>query len=589
MKTTVSLNGTWKFAPTHDQKPNNNRNMIDADTPLYAYPSLNRRDWESVPVPGVWQRYAEKYSIYEGVCWFCREFTLENMNAASLVKIVFKGVNYRADVYINGKFAGSHESGYTEFSFDISALVQEGKNFIAVQVDNRPIIVKWPNDWGYGVFGGIHRDVFVEVYSESSVYDVSVNPNYDVEKKTGTLKVSGRVMGSVGAVSVKLGGDMRKIPCCDGKFSAELVYDGVETWSPKTPTLYDLEISAGEQIYRKCRVGFRNICCRDRKILLNGREFVLNGACYVYDSPRYGLVMDREQLRQDLLKMKEANVNAVRTHYPMSDDFYELCDEMGFLVWIEPNIYCSKPADEQVNTVFGQQEMADAAVSMTQEMVLAAQTYACVAIYGIGNECNTDHPEAVPFFERISAAVRALDNTRPIGFASLYGRWLKSIVNVIDILGINSYYGWYGTMSTVDIEDKLEIEDGRVKMRRVDVSSLHELIVKTANEIPEDMPILLTEFGADSVPGYYSRACEFWSENYHAEVIRAVVNCSREHEEVVGTFVFAFTDYNDPSKPMNGRWNGLNLKGMLTYHRDYKLPFYALQEVYATPTDLKSV
>ena len=67
MKTTVSLNGTWKFAPTHDQKPNNNRNMIDADTPLYAYPSLNRRDWESVPVPGVWERYAEKYSIYEGV------------------------------------------------------------------------------------------------------------------------------------------------------------------------------------------------------------------------------------------------------------------------------------------------------------------------------------------------------------------------------------------------------------------------------------------------------------------------------------------------------------------------------------------
>ena len=165
MKTVIDLNGIWKFAPTHDQKPNNNHNVLPSSMPLYCHPDLCRDHWQDVPVPGVWQHYAEKYSVYEGVCWFYREFDLREVPPDGFARLVLKGVNYRADVYVNARFVGTHESAYTEFSFDITEYLQPGKNALTIQVDNRPTEVKWPNDWGYGVYGGIHRDVFLELFT----------------------------------------------------------------------------------------------------------------------------------------------------------------------------------------------------------------------------------------------------------------------------------------------------------------------------------------------------------------------------------------------------------------------------------------
>lgn len=94
------------------------------------------------------------------------------------------------------------------------------------------------------------------------------------------------------------------------------------------------------------------------------------------------------------------------------------------------------------------------------------------------------------------------------------------------------------------------------------------------------MPLLLTEFGGDSVPGYRDDLCPLWSENYHARLVEEYIAAWRQHDSVSGGFVFAFTDYQDPSKPMNGRWNGLNLKGILDYDRNEKLPCSALKKMY---------
>lgn len=571
MKTVCDLNGIWKFSPTFDQKPTNNHNVIASRIPMYALPDLKRSDWENVPVPGVWQRYAERYSVYEGVCWFYREFDLQDVCDDSFVNLVFKGVNYKADVYINGKYAGCHESAYTEFSLDISGLVQPGKNAIAVQVDNRPTVVKWPNDWGYGVYGGIHRDVFVEVYNGNYLSDISLTPEYDVEHKQGVLSITGNAKG-VSAFTVSMADRQTVVECCGGVFTAELRYDNLTPWTPENPVLYSVSLTAQDAVYKSCNIGFRHAEFRDNQFLLNGEPAIFNGACYVYDSPKYGLVMAKDQLTEDLRKMKEANVNAIRTHYPMSDAFYELCDEMGFMVWIEPNIYCSKPFAEDVNTVFKQEDFVSVAVSMTEEMIHGERQFASVVIYGIGNECNLEHPEALPFFETIAQTVRRTDPTRSVGYAALYDL-VGNIAHLVDVMGINSYYAWYN----INFMD--ESEDGTVC--EADVSQLHELLDNIRKKLPQGMPFLLTEFGADSQPKNISPTCALWSENYHAKVVSSYIEAAHARKDVVGTFVFCFTDYLDPSKPKNGRWNEHNLKGMLSYDRQYKLPYYALQEAYA--------
>ncbi len=300
---------------------------------------------------------------------------------------------------------------------------------------------------------------------------------------------------------------------------------------------------------------------------------------YVFDSPVTGLVMTRDTLIFDMTKMKEANINAIRTHYPMSDEFYSLCNEMGFMVWIEPNIYCSAPDNDIYDTVFKQRDFVDVAVSMTEEMITGARQYASVIIYGIGNECNTKHPEALPFFTKIANTVRNSDSTRLVGYASLYGEF-DNIAHLLDIMGINAYYGWYDKYDMFKVNDEPEKDGNTYKIREADVSPINELIDAKLKELPPDTPILITEFGADSVPKNYSALHTLWSEDYHAEIIRNTVTEARKHEGVAGTFVFAFIDYPDPSKPMNGRWNGYNFKGMLTNNREYKLPYFALKEVY---------
>lgn len=580
MKSIINLNGNWKFSPTFDQKPTNSHNVVESKIPLYAHPSLNRCDWIDVDVPGVWQRYAERYSVFEGVCWFYREFELADLSDTAFINLMLKGVNYRADVYINGEYAGWHESAYTEFSMDISKLVKNGKNAVAIKVDNRPTEVKWPNDWGYGVYGGIHRDVFVEVYDSEYVYDIEVTPDFDVANKKGILDIKGKASDLTSLVDIKLNDKITSVKCENGQFCTKIEYDDIISWSVENPNLYDLTIAVGDCVCKQCKIGFRNVTCKDGKILINGIATKFNGACYVYDSPKYGLVMDREQLVEDLTKMKEANVNSIRTHYPMSDDFYTLCDEMGFMVWIEPNVYCSHPPLDSVNTIFKRQEFVDVAVSMTEEMIYGARQYASVVFYGIGNECTVSHPEARDFFKTLSDTVRGLDRTRLVGYASFYGL-AENMADLVDVMGFNSYIGWYGSFDKFDIQDKPEIVDGMVKVREVDVSSINKIIDDMKKLIPADMPILSTEFGADSVPKYYSSACELWSEDYHAKVVSATLEELKKRSEVVGTFVFAFTDYYDPSKPKNGRWNEHNLKGMLTYERDYKLPFYALKDAYS--------
>ena len=184
------------------------------------------------------------------------------------------------------------------------------------------------------------------------------------------------------------------------------------------------------------------------------------------------------------------------------------------------------------------------------------------------------------FFARVAETVKACDRTRLLGYASLYGE-VGSIGSLVDIMGINSYYGWYGVFDYLDADDALFAEDGRNGVRKADVSEVHACIERVDRAIPAQMPILLTEFGGDSVPGYHSAAQRLWSENYHAEVVREYIKASLAHECVVGTFVFAFSDYSDPSKPLNGMWNGYNLKGMVSYDRTVKLPYEAIKEAYA--------
>jgi beta-glucuronidase len=579
----INLNGTWDF-------------MADLDPKYHAIyggfqaPDLNRRHWQKVPVPGVWQKYAERYDIYEGVCWFAREFEVVELTDNAVARLRFGAVNYMANVYLNGDKVGSHEGGYTEFVIDVTGKLKSGTNHLAVQVDNRALITKWPPCLGYFNYGGIHRGVSLEIAAGAVLDDVRMEA---VPTANGwDLEVSGSIRQidqSDLIACVSSDGFSWEAPLGEnGKIVVRVPFFDVPSWTPENPHLEHIIVDILDETRSiidryECDFGFRTIAINDGQIQLNGEPYKLKGICYVYDSSVTGLMMTPEQIDIDLRLMKEAGCNSVRCHYPMDNNFYEACDRLGMLVWIEPPVYCYHPEDQETGTRFADQEWLSLAQNMAMEMIAVARNHPSVIIYSIGNECNTANPEAEAFFRALAGTIRDADQTRLISYAALYGI-VGPIADIVDILGINSYWGWYdkiwggkglaptGDSSTSDVHSSVEKEPIELAPMR---KMIDEVMAQKSN-----LALLLTEFGADSVPGNYSASRDMWSENYHADLLSEILNLSNEYPQIVGTFPFCFSDYRDPSKVPNGYWNELNMKGIVDYHRNRKMAFNAIKEKY---------
>ncbi len=591
--TIIDLNGTWDFVADLDPK-------YHAIHGGFHNPDANRRHWQKVPVPGVWQKYAERYDIYEGVCWFAREFEAPAGADSATAMLRFGAVNYLANVYLNGEKVGSHEGGYTEFALDVSGRLKSGTNHLAVQVDNRALITKWPPCLGYFNYGGIHRGVSLELVTGPTLEDVRLEA---VPAETGwELAVSARVVAPSDRSDLSDQSDARMACISSDSFSweeplspngtlnARVPFFDTPAWSPENPHLVPVTVDLLDEARtvldrREFQFGFRTLAMRDGQVQLNGQPYPLKGVCYVYDSENTGLVMTPEQIETDLRLMKEAGCNAVRCHYPMDTAFYAACDRLGLLVWIEPPVYCYHPGDNETGTRFADPEWLALAQSMALEMIAVARNHPSVAIYSIGNECNTANPEAEAFFRQLAATIREADPTRLISYAALYGI-VGPIADIVDVLGINSYWGWYDKIWGGKGLAPEEGEEGsefrvqeNVKREPIDLTPMRKMLDEVLAK-KQNLALLLTEFGADSVPGSYSASRDMWSENYHADLLREILDLAKDYPQIVGTFPFCFTDYRDPSKVHNGYWNELNLKGLVDYRRNRKLAFSAVAGAY---------
>jgi len=326
MKHILSLNGPWDFMPDLDPK-------YHAIHGGFHQPTLNRRHWKKVPVPGVWQKYAERYDIYEGVCWFAREFEPADFPANARARLRFGAVNYQANVYLNGEKVGHHEGGYTEFVLDVTGRLKPGVNHLAVQVDNRALITKWPPCLGYFNYGGIHRGVSLEIADAPSLADLHLEAR--PQGDGWELSISARIEspdfpGSIEGLRARISSEDRswEVPLeADGALAARLPFVDTPSWSPESPHRVPVAVELLDPARsvldrREFAFGFRTLAMKDGKVHLNGRPYPLKGICYVYDSPITGLVMTPEQIETDLRLMKEAGCNAVRCHYPMDDLFY---------------------------------------------------------------------------------------------------------------------------------------------------------------------------------------------------------------------------------------------------------------------------
>lgn len=558
----TSLNGMWQiiidplengyYNHRYQPKPDGYFKNAKMKTPS----DLIEYDFDTdlqLMVPGDWNTQLEKLYYYEGTVWYKKDFEYDP-NKEQTAYLCFEGANYETVVYLNGELLGSHVGGFTPFQFDVTDKLKPGNNFIVVKVDNkrkREAIPTVNTDWWN--YGGITRSVHLITTPRAHITDYSIQ------------LAKGSTQNIEGWVAVKNGKDGETVTLSIPELTKPvtvLVKDGVARfsikakpilWSPHNPKLYSVAINtSGDQLTDQ--IGFRTIETQGAKILLNNKEIFLKGISIHEEAPfKTGRVTSAEECRILLQWAKELGCNFVRlAHYPHSETMVREAEKLGLLVWSEIPVYWT--------VLFENGDTYANAQNQLTEMISRDKNRAAIVLWSIANET----PEGAPrlnFLTRLATHARSLDNTRLIT-AALDTQSSKdgaknigdSLGEVVDVIGINSYCGWYGGKP----EDCAAI--------------------KWATQY--NKPMIMSEIGAGALYGLHGDKDERWTEEYQAEVYRTNIEMMKNIDFLAGISPWILMDFRSPRRHLRKIQADFNRKGLLSEQGMRKQAFFILQEYY---------
>ena len=379
------LNGEWKFA------------FFKRD---YEVPEQIEQ-WDTIPVPSCWQLQGYENPNYSNINYpypcdppyvpednpcgvYEREFTLEKKWGR--VYFVLEGVSSCAFVYVNGAYVGFTQGSHLQAEFDITGQSREGVNTLRVKV------LKWCSgsyleDQDFFRYNGIFRDCYLLQRPEGHIVDVEMIPN----DKSIDLSLEGGAK-----VRVKAG----ETVLCESEMTDRFSFAPANPvlWNAEKPFLYTVELERNGEVI-ELKAGLRSIEISDRyELLVNGVSVKLHGVNH-HDTSKYrGWCQDDDELRRDLMLMKELNMNCVRTsHYPPAPRFLQICDEVGLYVVLETDIETHGFLRRLPNVSYRYDVESNAwpctmadwkgeFVERMQRMVENYKNHASVIVYSTGNE-----------------------------------------------------------------------------------------------------------------------------------------------------------------------------------------------------------
>ena len=571
-RTTISLNGKWQY-------------IVDPyETGFYDYrwKERNERDreayWNSdVPdnktdrkehgytdknilnVPGDWNSQDTKFLYYEGTVWYKKSFDFKNVAADKKVFLYFGAVNYKCDVYLNGKKLGAHKGGFTPFNFEIPQdLLKEKENFLVVKVDNKRYADEIPTlntDWWN--YGGITRDVQLVLVPQNFIRDYSIQLS-KTSLSTKEKKIEGWIKFSA-PVNENI---LLEIPGL--KFKKEIAVSGdsaafnftlpaLELWSYQRPKLYQIILTSKDDKV-KDKIGFRTIEVQGSRILLNGKPIFLRGICIHEEIADQGRrAYSKADALQLLKQVKELNANMVRlAHYPHNENMVRMADSLGILVWSEIPVYWTID--------FGNAEVLQKAKQQLNEMITRDRNRCSIIIWSVGNETPVTDART-NFMGNLAQTARQMDGYRIIS-AALETHTDNGIITVDDPLGqytdmvsVNEYLGWYGGLPN-------NCRNAQWKIKY-------------------DKPLFFSETGAEALGGYHADSLTRWSEEYQEWFYREQVEMmKRMPSNFSGLSPWILNDFRSPRRNNPTYQQGWNNKGLFDHNGKKKKAFYVLKSYY---------
>ena len=527
--------------------------------------TLDVANWEAVTLPHTWNAKDGQdggNDYYRGTCYYTKKLALSECQGADQVYIEFEGANSSADVYVNGELAVHHDGGYSTFRANITELLKE-ENEILVAVDNSVNDHVYPQMADFTFYGGIYRDVNIicvpKAHFDLDYYGgpgITVTPV--VEGANANVEVVSYFTGLAGnetvTYTVKDGDTViaeATIAATEGK--ADFVIENAHLWNGrKDPFLYTLEAvltDDGKELDSRCvKFGCRYFEIHpENGFILNGEEYALRGVSRHQDRWGIGNALLPEHHKEDAELIYEVGATTIRlAHYQHAQYFYDLCDEMGFVLWAEiPYISQHLPKGRE-NTI-----------SQMKELIVQNYNHPSIFVWGLSNEITmkgADDPDLLENHHILNDLCHEMDKTRLTTMAIVSMCDMDAeYVQIPDTVSWNHYFGWYG---------------GDTSMNGPWLDNFH---AKYPN-----LPVGVSEYGCEALNWHNSDPqqgdyTEEYQAYYHEELIKQLFT----RKYLWATHVWNMFDFGADARAEGGE-DGQNHKGLMTFDRSYKKDsFYA--------------
>jgi len=530
-----------------------------------------------------------------GWVWYQRDVFVPQGWDTKRTILRFDAATHHGKVYVNDALVVEHVGGYTPFEADITDHVVPGSSFrLTVGVDNELSIHTIPPghvnvvDSGkrrqsyhhdFFNYAGLARSVWLAGVPTTRVDDVTVTT--DVDGRTGIVQYTVATTAAAEVLVVLRDEDGNEVARGQGPEGALRVED-VKLWQPGAAYLYNLEVSLHEDgnlidSYTQT-VGVRTIEVTKDQFLINGKPFYFTGFGKHEDTPVRGKGHDNAYLVHDFELMKWIGANSFRTsHYPYAEEVLDYADRhgiivinetaaVGFNLGVSGGMTAKNPPPTFSQETLGD-EMQETHAQHLRELIGRDKNHPSVVMWCIANEPASQEDGAYEYFAPLAELARKLDPSRPI----TYTAWLLAnakndqIATLFDVIGINRYFGWYidnGDLASAEVKLETDIREWTEKF---------------------DKPIMMTEYGADTMAGLHSLQDIPWSEEYQIAYLEMNHRVFDKFPSFVGEQVWNFADFR--TTPGIHRVDG-NKKGIFTRDRRPKGSAFFLRGRWtATGTD----
>lgn len=579
-RSVISLDGLWRFCLDDGSNEGTiNNDFIKANAELIAVPASYNDQKDDL-------RYREHY----GWAYYERELMIPaNLSDCRLV-LRFDAVTHACKVFIDGALVKEHKGGFLPFEIDLDGIAGAGeRHLIQVAVDNRVSHSTLPvgNEEGTAFFGsdnagvpsveaakvwrkkrnlpnfdffnyaGLNRSVRLCAMPREYIEDITLVPS--IEDGEGYVSYSVSTVGE-GAVTVDIiDREGCAVASAQGA-SGRIRIPGCHFWNPwpDDPYLYTAHVSFASDCYDE-RFGVRTVAVKGHDFLINGKPFFFKGFGKHEDSAIHGRGFDLAYAVKDMSLIHWLGANSFRTsHYPYAEEIYRLADEEGVVI-IDETPAVGIGAGDKVDP-YKTFDIREHHEDVIRDLVARDKNHPSVVMWSMGNEPDTEHfPESArDYWGSLYEFTHSLDpQDRPVTFVCCQNNYEKDLATrEMDVVCINRYYGWYNLSGDMD-------------------AACHALNIELDFWQEVGKPLIMTEYGADTLPGFHLTTPEMFSEEFQVMYYDRINKEFDKRDFVIGEHPWNFADFNTIQGVY--RADG-NRKGLLTRDRRPKLAAHYFRE-----------